>query len=306
MKLSIPFLPDSLNHHQLYLVGIFTLLLMLYVPTFHYLWQYTWTAEDQQHGPIILAISLYLLFIRLPNLSTLLSAQHFSFKYLPILLIGCVFYIIGKSQGIDFIEVGSLIPVLSGLILIFLGPSTFKRMLFPILFLCFLIPLPGTIIDQITQPLKIAVSTVVEWILYYAGFPIARNGVILQIGQYSLLVADACAGLHTIFALEAMCLLYLNLVNRHSIIRNIAMAICVVPISFLSNVIRVISICLVTYYFGDHVGQSFLHDFAGLLLFTIALLLIIGLDHIIQTFIRHNPTPESNPHVQIDYQTRNK
>ena len=61
-------------------------------------------------------------------------------------------------------------------------------------------------------------------ILFGVGYPIARTGVILQIGQYQLLVADACAGLHTLFSLEAMGLLYLNVVRHSSLLRNVLLA----------------------------------------------------------------------------------
>lgn len=100
----------------------------------------------------------------------------------------------------------------------------------------------------------------------------------MQIGQYQLLVADACAGLNTLFTLEALGLLYLNLVKHQSIARNIVLAICIVPISFVANVIRVIALTLITYHLGDEAGQGFLHDFAGMVLFMAALLLIILFD----------------------------
>jgi exosortase len=132
--------------------------------------------------------------------------------------------------------------------------------------------------------MKMAVSYVAEVILFFVGYPIGRNGVILQIGQYMLLVADACAGLHTLLTLEALGLLYLNLVRRDSAFRNISLAILIIPISFTANVIRVMTLSLITYHFGDAAGQGFLHGFAGMVLFLSALLLIIGFDTILQTF----------------------
>jgi exosortase/archaeosortase family protein len=91
-------------------------------------------------------------------------------------------------------------------------------------------------------------------------------------------VADACAGLHTLFSLEAMGLLYLNVVRHSSLLRNIALAILIVPISFIANVIRVIVLALITYHFGDEAGQGFLHGFAGMVLFMTALMFIIATD----------------------------
>ena len=137
-------------------------------------------------------------------------------------------------------------------------------------------------LDAVTMPMKMAVSYIAEHILYWFNYPIARTGVILQIGQYQLLVADACAGMHTLISLEALGLLYLNLVRHDSLFRNITLAILIIPISFTANVIRVIVLTLVTFYFGDAVGQGFVHGFAGMVLFVVALTLIMGVDSTLQ------------------------
>jgi exosortase len=134
--------------------------------------------------------------------------------------------------------------------------------------------------------MKMAVSYVAEHILYWFGYPIARSGVILQIGQYQLLVANACAGLHTLISLEALGLLYLNIVRHDSLIRNIILAILIVPISFSSNVIRVMILTLVTFHFGDEAGQGFVHGFAGIVLFTVALTLIMTVDSVLQYSVK--------------------
>jgi exosortase len=136
------------------------------------------------------------------------------------------------------------------------------------------------------MPMKMAVSYVTANILHWADYPIARNGVILQIGQYQLLVADACAGLQTLLTLESLGLFYLNVVRHTSAFRNVVLAILIIPISFAANVIRVITLTLITYYFGDEAGRGFLHGFAGMVLFLSALILIIGIDVLLQYFVK--------------------
>lgn len=179
-------------------------------------------------------------------------------------------------------EIGSLIPALAGSVLLLRGRKALAAVWFPLFFMIFMIPLPGFFVDAVTQPMKMAVSYFAEAILFAAGYPIARSGVILQIGQYQLLVADACAGLHTLFTLEAMGLLYLNLVQHSSAVRNIVLALLIIPISFVSNVVRVIVLTLVTYHLGDEAGQGFLHGFAGMVLFLSGLLLIIVADSLLR------------------------
>jgi exosortase/archaeosortase family protein len=63
------------------------------------------------------------------------------------------------------------------------------------------------------------------------------------------------------------------------------LAILIIPISLTANTIRVLTLSLVTYHFGDEAGQGFLHDFAGIVLFVSALLLIIAVDTLIHKVI---------------------
>ena len=118
-----------------------------------------------------------------------------------------------------------------------------------------------------TAPLKSAVSHVAELALHAAGYPIGRSGVTLTIGPYHLLVADACAGLNSVFSLEAIGVFYMSIIGHTHRLRNVLLAILILPISFVSNVTRVIVLVLITYHFGDEAGQGFVHGFAGILLF---------------------------------------
>jgi exosortase B len=272
--------------------------LILFVPSYQNLIAGAWRYENQSHGPIVLGIILFLLWRdRLKILSTINLADD-NIKLSPSLFIGVFlfvmsifFYVIGRSQNIEILDIGSQIPMIIGVFLILFGYEATKLIFFPILFLIFIIPFPGYIIDAITLPMKIAVSTVTDNILYYFNYPIARTGVILQIGQYQLLVADACAGMQTLLSLEALGLLYLKLIESSSTLRNIVLSIMIIPISFTANVIRVITLTLITFYYGNEVGQGFIHGFAGMFLFIVALIMIIIFDNLlnkIQFYTREN------------------
>jgi exosortase/archaeosortase family protein len=103
---------------------------------------------------------------------------------------------------------------------------------------------------------------------------------VLSIGPYQLMVADACAGLNSMFTLEALVLLYMNLVGHKSPVRNVLLALSAIPISFCANVVRVVILVLVTFHFGDEAGQGFIHGFAGMVLFLVALMLTMTLDRL--------------------------
>ena len=259
---------------------------MLVIPTIVDLARTLWQNDDQVHGPIVLTVALYLFWSLRKDVLDAPIAPKPGIGW-PLLIIGLVAYTLGRSQGLAIFEIGSLLILIPAVLLLMRGSQGLKAVWFPIFFLFFMIPLPGPIVDTLTIPMKIAVSYVTENVLYNVGYPISRNGVILYMGQYQLLVADACAGLHTLFSLEALGLLYLHIVKHESWTRNTALAILIVPISFTANVIRVITLTLITYYFGDAAGQGFVHSFAGMVLFVTALMLIIATDSLLRFSTQH-------------------
>jgi len=267
--------------------------LLLFIPTLYDLFTDMWTYEEQAHGPLILALSLWLLYSRWPQMMQASQQQKGQGEGRAATIIGWVLfgfgllcYLVGRSVKITPLEMGSFIVLVAAVLLIRRGAIGLKVLWFPLFFLLFMIPLPGPLVSALTLPMKLAVSYVTENILYFFNYPISRSGVILQMGQYQLLVADACAGLQTLLTLESLGMFYMNMMRHNSAIRNVTLALLIVPISFAANVIRVMALCLITYYWGDEVGQGFLHQFAGMVLFMSALILIIGIDSLLQWAVR--------------------
>lgn len=258
-------------------------LAVMYVPSFVDLFRGIWSTDQQAHGPIVLAITSWFFYYKAMQLAktkfVAMPAPHFGW---PILILGCLLFIVGRSQSLYIFEVGSLILVLLGIVLIFYGIAVAKHFWFAFFFMLFMVPLPASVVDIVTQPMKLAVSFASEHLLYSMGFPVARSGVVMYIGSYQLLVADACAGLNSLFTLEALGLLYMNVMRHESPLRNMLLAALIVPISFTSNVTRVVILALITYYWGDAAGQGFIHQFSGMLLFITALLLIMGVDSLLR------------------------
>ena len=253
-------------------------LVVLFLPTFYDLANGLWTDDEQMHGPIILALSIWLIYRKWPQMIVRSEGSSPALSGWFVFAVALWLYAIGRSQQILIFEIGSFILILAAILLLTRGTTALKVLWFPLFFMLFMIPLPGPVVSTLTMPMKMAVSYVAEHLLYWADYPIARNGVILQIGQYQLLVADACAGLQTLLTLEALGLFYLNLVQHSSAFRNVTLVILIIPISFVANVIRVIALTLITYHYGDAAGQGFMHGFAGMVLFISALILILSVD----------------------------
>lgn len=255
-------------------------LLALFIPTYLTLANTAWMKDDNGHAPIIIALSFWLLWNDRQQLFAG-EAKPATVSGWLVLVLALAMYVLGRSQGIDTLEAVSHIFLLAACMLMLRGWQLVRRAWFPLFFMLFMVPLPGVVVQAITMPLKVAVSIVAETILHAVHYPIGRSGVTLTIGPYQLMVADACSGLNSLFTLESLGLLYMKIMNYQSRARNTLLAVAIVPISFISNVCRVMVLVLVTYHLGDEAGQGFLHGFAGMLLFVVALVLTYSTDRLL-------------------------
>lgn len=255
-------------------------LLALFIPTYVSLASTAWMKDDNGHAPIIIALSFWLLWNDRQKLFAG-EAQPAMVSGWIVLMIALAMYVLGRSQGLDTLEALSHVFLLAAGMLMLRGWSLVRMAWFSLFFMLFMVPLPGVLVQAITMPLKLAVSVVAEAVLHLAHYPIGRSGVTLTVGPYQLLVADACSGLNSLFTLESLGLFYMKLMNYQSRARNTLLAVAIVPISFISNVVRVLVLVLVTYHLGDEAGQGFLHGFAGMLLFAVALLLTYMTDRLL-------------------------
>jgi exosortase B len=252
-------------------------LLALYLPTYWHAANGIWQTEDMGHGPIVLAVLAWLFWGARHRIAAA-PMRPARLAGALLLALGLAAYLFGRVFNISSVEFASHLPVVAALLLLLRGPAALKAAWFAVFYLVFLVPLPGTLVDALTQPLKQWISVIVVEVLHAVGYPIARSGVMITVGQYQLLVADACAGLHSMFSLAALGTLFMHVMDRPHRVHNAIMVATIVPIAFAANIVRVIVLVLVTYHLGDEAGQGFLHGAAGIVLMVVALLLFFAVD----------------------------
>jgi exosortase B len=254
-------------------------LLLLYGPTWATLAGTLWTSDEYSNGPIVGAIVLWLLWRSSGPLLAAPCAPRHALGGVA-LAGGLAMAIAGRILAAPEVEIASQIPVLAGILLLARGTSALAVAWFPLAFLAFMIPLPGSILGPMTAGLKEWIAVLAEGLLYAAGLPVARDGVAIDIGQYRLFVADACAGLHSMLSLSALGVLYVHLSRRPSILHNAVLLASILPIAFLANLLRVLFLLLTTYWFGDAAAR-WLHGAAGLSVFVAELALLLALDRLL-------------------------
>ncbi|SHM85365.1 exosortase V [Bradyrhizobium lablabi] len=251
-----------------------------YIPTIRGLIDGPWQTEQEGHGPLIIAASLWLVWQSRDQLRTV--------KLSPAPIVGWVCLALGlflmflaRTQDILPVEAFSIIPVITGCVLLSAGWPTLRILVFPIGFLIFAVPVPDWMIDAATVPLKVFISDSVTRILYAAGFPVAQNGVMIMIGSYQLLVKDACSGMNSIFALSAIGVFYAYAFRWQEKVRSVILLLSIIPITIAANFIRVITLVLIAYYGGPDMLEGAVHDLTGIGLFVVAVILLFLLDGIL-------------------------
>ena len=247
------------------------------IPTLITLANQTWSQEMGEHGPIVLAAGGWLLWRQAPELKR--EAKPGALWLTSLMLLGSILlYAVGRA--VDFVTFEAAGVYGAGLAILHdkLGIKLMLKHWFPLLYLAFAIPPPSYIIADLTSPLKRFVSSVATGGLQAVGYPVEREGVTIIIAQYQLLVEDACSGMNSLIGLTAISLMYIYLMHGSSWRYSLLLLCFVIPIAIIANIIRIVILCLLTYYFGDQVAQSFIHFAAGIVLFSTALLLVFGVD----------------------------
>jgi exosortase len=254
-------------------------LAVLILPTMFQVARDSWSTEQGGHGPLVLATGLWAVWRELKSRDVERKPGNL---ILGLLMLGISLgvFVIARITGILEIEAFAMYGALIAGVYVVQGPALIRLIWFPLIYLAFTLPPPDTVVAAVTQPIKIAISSWAVTLLHMIGYPIASSGVTIQIGQYQLLVAAACAGLNSIVTLTALCLFYVYLRHRSNLAAFLVIALAAIPIAIVANFVRVLVLILMTYHLGDAVAQGFMHDFAGLLMFSVALLTIFAVDKV--------------------------
>jgi exosortase len=263
------------------------LLAALFVPIFYQLYQIRWVQIDYTHAYFILPIFLFLIFQKRDVL------RPYTFSPTPLstacglclIILASFMFVLGWREGFLFVSTLSFIFFLLGLSLFLMGTLATRKILFPILYLFLLVPVPLGILDQVTLPLRYGTSVAVEWCLHYLEYPVHRDGLLLSMGTTEIYVGQPCSGFRSIVTLFSLGLIYIYF-SKIKFSHKLFLTASIIPFALIGNCIRVMAVCLITYYWGKNAGEGFLHTFSGLVVFLIVILGMFILENGLMEFTK--------------------
>ena len=261
---------------------LLALIAWLYVPILIPLVKQWWKDPNFSHG---FFVPLFVGFVLWQNRGRLAAIpQRPSSWGLPIILLGICTLILGVFGAELFLSRVSLILLLGGLVIFFHGWAMLQAVLFPLLFLTLMIPIPAIILNQITLPLQFFASKLASWSLPLCGVPVLREGNIINLTAMPLEVADACSGIRSLLSLTTLAVMYGYLLETRVWLR-VVLALASIPIAVAANGFRIFGTGLLVQYWDPDKAEGFFHEFSGWLIFVVSLLLLFGVHWCIKGFL---------------------
>ncbi len=251
----------------------------LYWPTLRHLVGQWWNDPNFSHGFFVPFFSAFVVWQERDRLAR--STPRPSWTGLIVLLAGLGMLVVGRLGAELFLDRSSLLLILAGVVILFLGWNWFRAILFPWAFLLLMIPIPTIIFNQITFPLQLLASTVAATVLPVLGVPILREGNVINLPSMALEVAEACSGIRSLMSLVTLAIIYGYLMEKRLWVRWL-LALASVPIAVAANSIRIIGTGLLVQYWDAEKAEGYFHASWGWIIFVVSLSMLYALHALVR------------------------
>lgn len=258
------------------------LLIACYAPVLIRLVRQWATDEDMGHGFFVPLVAGYIAWQRRDDLLAATPAP--SWWGLPVLLWGA-FQLYFATLGAElFLARTAFIISLAGVILLLGGGRILRILVFPILLLFFMVPIPAIIYNQVTFRFQLIASGLAEWALGLFGVPVLREGNILELASQKLSVVEACSGIRSLLTLSFLSLVYAYFFDKKVWMR-FALLLSAAPIAIVANSSRVTITGLLSET-NPELAAGVFHQLEGWVIFMVALLILIAVHALINRVYR--------------------
>ncbi len=258
------------NHKKSFYMALAAFLLV-YLPIIYELIKEWYSDPNYSHGFLIPVISAYLIWRKRQELIDI--QKSISGSGLILIIVGIILFILGNAGAEYFTVRFSMIVVLFGLVLYYLGTNLIRRVWFEILFLLFMIPVPYVIYFSAAFPMQLMASKVSVFLLNGLGMPVIRQGNIIHLANQSLEVAEACSGLRSLISLLALGAIY-SYLSQRQLIGKILLFLSTIPIAVVGNIFRVFLTSIIVYSFEADITSEPIHSLMGASVFVISFILL--------------------------------
>lgn len=267
--------------HQKLLLAFFVMV-VAYFPTI--IWMYDrWMARDSyySHGFLIPVVSLALIFWQKEELAEIKWKE--SPWGMRLIIAGVVMHLLASHPNVRiyFVSGFSMLVLICGLVLYLYGEQIFKRILFPLFFLIFMVPMPLVVINKVSLQLKMFAAELATMVLNNMGIQALRDGSIIKMRHAHVTVDDVCSGLRSLISLTALgsiCAYWL----KAAMWKRVFLFASTIPIAIITNMCRVVALSAISEIWGTEYAEGFVHDFLGFMVFALAFIMLMAVGKLLE------------------------
>jgi len=228
--------------------------------------------EEYSHAIFLPVIAAFLVWQK----HDLLARLPFSGSWLgfAVMLLGAALLLAGLMSTLFVIQQYALILIITALVLSFVGTSSFRYFIVPLIILLLTIPLPNFFYNNLSSELQLLSSQLGVGVIRAFGIPVFLEGNVIDLGQMQLQVVDACAGLRYLFPLVSLGFVVAHFFSVPLWMRVITV-LSTIPITVLMNSARIGLIGVSVEYWGRAMAEGVLHDFEGWVVFMASLAVLL-------------------------------
>ncbi|MFH1898210.1 MAG: exosortase/archaeosortase family protein [Candidatus Desantisbacteria bacterium] len=260
-----------LKKEQILKIALISVLFVgIYFPTFCWMiGLFMHHDTNYSHGFLIPIVCLWLVWQMQDDLKKIVVGSAKCGVW--VIVAGLIIHLGALSVKVDFVSALSMMMVIVGIILHLFGWKMMRALVFPVGFLFFMIPFPDVFTIFLTYKLKIMATHGAVAMVNAIGIPCIAEGAKIILPDTFLEVGAPCSGIRSLISLLALGAVFAYLLSI-STARRMIVFLSTIPIAILSNVVRIVLLCLVAHIYGKEAALpgGFFHDFAGFLAFVIA------------------------------------
>jgi exosortase len=220
------------------------------------------------HGFIVMFASFCFTIYRAKN--SKIEKNH-SRDWIYYIIAGVVLYAIGFSIGLNYLKAVPVFFVLLSVTYLLGGKTFGDDLRFPLLFPIIAVPIP--FLPELTAFLQFLMAGLSTGILHIFGYEIHAEGALIHLPNATFLIAEPSSGIQSLIALLTLMIPVVYFTKTDSS-RKTYLYLLIVPIAIFSNLLRIITLFLVGYYYGENFADQFWHDKGNIVFFSIALILL--------------------------------
>ena len=256
------------------ILGTLALTTYVYYPILLHMF-YTWrTNPDYSYGLVVVPLALYFAYEKTPQLRR--AKLEGSWWGAALLAAGVGSICVGELGGLLTALRSGYVLTLMGLVLLLAGKRVFRILLFPMMFLFLMVPLPQSLVNIIAFPLQLIAAGWAVGSLQAFGIPALLEGNIIHLAHTELFVAQACSGLRSLMALLTLGVVLAQFFRAGRIVQQSILVASAIPIAIVVNAVRVSLTGVLTHNFGREAATGMIHEFQGMITFSMSFVLLLG------------------------------